>query len=161
VDLAIAGDFRFEPFAEGVDAFGSDAVEAAGVFVGALAEFAAGVEVGEDEFDGWDTEFRVGIDGDAAAVVADRAGTVGVEGDVDGFAESGEVFVDGVVEDFEDAVVEASFVGVADVHAWAFADGFEAFEFIDLGGTVGGVWLSRLLVGIVRGIVIGHGGGVW
>ena len=161
MDLAVAGDFGFEPLAEGVDAFGSDAVEAAGVFVGALAEFASGVEVGEDEFDGGDAEFRVGIDGDAAAVVAHRAGSVGMEGDVDGFAESGEVFVDGVVEDFEDAVVKAAFVGVADVHAWAFADGFEAFEFIDLGGTVGGVWLCRLLVGIFRGILMGHGGGVW
>jgi hypothetical protein len=58
-------------------------------------------------------------------------------------------------------VVEASFVGVADVHAWAFADGFEAFEFIDLGGAIGGVGLGRLQVGIVQGILIGHGGGVW
>jgi hypothetical protein len=159
VDLAFAGDLGFEPLAEGVDAFCADPVETAGVFVGALAEFTAGVEVGEDEFDGWDAEFGVGIDGDAAAVVADGAGAVGVESDVDGFAVACEVFVDGVVEDLEDAVVETAFIGVADVHAWAFADGLEAFEFIDLVGTVGTRWCGRLHFDVFLGLWGGHGEG--
>ena len=134
--MAVAKDFGFEPFAEGVDAFGADAVEAAGVFVGALAEFAAGVEVGEDEFDGGHLELGVHGHGDAAAVVADGAGAVEVEDDVDGFAKAGEVLVDGIVEHFEDAMVETALVGVADIHAGALADGFEAFEFVDLFGAV-------------------------
>ncbi len=46
VDLAVAHDVGAEPIGEGVDALGADAVEAAGVFVGALAELAAGMQVG-------------------------------------------------------------------------------------------------------------------
>jgi hypothetical protein len=42
---------------------------------------------------------------------------------------AGEVFVDGVVEDLGDAVVEGPFVGAADIHAGLFADGLEALEF--------------------------------
>lgn len=80
-----------------------------------------------------------------------------MESDVDGFAEACEVFVDGVVEDLEDAVVETAFIGVADVHAWAFADGLEAFEFIDLVGTVGSGWSGRLHFEVFLGLGLGHG----
>ena len=69
VDLAVAHDVGTEPVRESVDAFRADAVEAAGVLVGALAELAAGVEVGEHELDGGDAELRVHVDRNAAAVV--------------------------------------------------------------------------------------------
>ena len=72
VDLAVAHDVGAEPIGECVDAFGADAVEAAGVLVGALAELAAGVEVGEHELDGGDAELRMHVDRNAAAVVGDR-----------------------------------------------------------------------------------------
>jgi hypothetical protein len=137
MDEAVAGDFDFEPLGEGVDAFGADAVEAAGVLVGALAELAAGMEVGEDEFDGGDAPLGVDIDRDAAAVVADGDRAVDVDRHLDALAEPGEVFVDGVVEHLEDAVVEAAFVGVADVHARPFADRLETFQLVDLRGVVG------------------------
>ena len=122
VDLAVAHDVGAEPIGKGVDAFGADAVEAAGVFVGALAELAAGVEVGEHELDGGDAELRVRVDRNAAAVVGDRDRAIDMDGNLDARAITGEVFVDRVVEHFENAVVKAAFVGVADVHARAFAD---------------------------------------
>jgi hypothetical protein len=59
-----------------------------------------------------------------------------MDGDIDLRAIAGEVFVDGVVENFEDAVVEAAFVCGPDIHAWALADAGEAFEFVDFGGVV-------------------------
>jgi hypothetical protein len=71
----------------------------------------------------------VDVDRDAAAVVADGDGAVDVDGDLDAVAMAGEVFVDGVVEDLGDAVVEGPFVGAADIHAGLFADGLEALEF--------------------------------
>jgi hypothetical protein len=49
---------------------------------------------------------------------------------------TGEMLVDGVVHDFKNAVVQASYIGVADVHTRTKADGFEAFEFLNLIGTV-------------------------
>ena len=136
VDLAVAHDFGVEPVGKGVDALGADAVEAAGIFVGALAELAAGVEVGEHEFDGGHAEFRVHVHRDAAAVVGDGNRAIDVDGDLDAAAIAGEVLVDGVVENLENAVVEAALVGVADIHAGALADGLKTFEFVDLGGIV-------------------------
>ena len=47
------------------------------------------------------------------------------------------MLVDGVVEDFGNAVVEGPLVGAADIHAGLFADGFEPFEFAEFGGVVG------------------------
>ena len=72
VDLAVAHDVGAEPIGECVDAFGADAVEAAGVFVSALSKLAAGVEVGEHEFNRGNAELRVHVDRNAAAVVGDR-----------------------------------------------------------------------------------------
>ena len=134
-------------------------MEAAGVFVGALAELAAGVEVGEHEFDGGHAEFRVHVHRDAAAVVGDGDRAIDVDGDLDAVAVAGEVLVDRVVQHLEDAVVEAALVGVADIHAGALADGLETFEFVDLGGIVlllGGD-LGGGLLGLVRRL--GHRAG--
>ena len=58
IDLVVARDFDLEPVGKCVDAFGADAVEAAGILVGALAEFAAGMEVGQDQLDGGHFPFR-------------------------------------------------------------------------------------------------------
>jgi hypothetical protein len=59
-----------------------------------------------------------------------------MDGHIDFRAVAGEVFVDRVVEDLEDAVVEAAFVCWPDIHAGALADAGEAFEFVDFRGVV-------------------------
>ena len=46
--------------------------------------------------------------------------------------EARERLVDRVVDDFVNEVMQAADAGVADVHAGAFADRFEAFEDLDL-----------------------------
>jgi hypothetical protein len=66
------------------------------------------------------------IDGDTAAIVFDGAGAIEVKGDGNIFTITGEGFIDGIIDDFEYAVVEAAFEGIADVHIGAFADTFEA-----------------------------------
>ena len=76
------------------------------------------------------------IDADAA---------VGEDRDVDVVAVAGERLVDGVVDDLVDEVVETAGAGGTDVHSGAFANGFEAFENLDL---VGAVVVFRL--GFVR-----------
>ena len=66
--------------------------------------------------------FRVDIHRDSAAVVGDGDGFVGVDGDHDAVAVAGQRLVDGVVDDLENHVVQAgAVIGVADVHAGAFA----------------------------------------
>ncbi len=59
-----------------------------------------------------------------------------MDGDIDFRAVAGEVFVDRVVQNLENAVVQATFVCGPDIHAGALADAGEAFEFVDFGGVV-------------------------
>jgi len=102
---------------------------AAGEFVAALAIFAAGVQRGEHQLDAGHAVLRVDVDGDAAAVVADGDGAVDVDGDLDACEQiAGEMFVDGVVENLGNAVVEGALIGAADIHAGLLADGLEALR---------------------------------
>ena len=136
INLAIARDFDLEPIGERVGAFRADAVQAAGIFVGALAEFSAGVQICQDQFDRRHLPFRMNIDRNAAAVVAHGNGTIDVNGDFNLVAKAGEMFVDRVVENFENHVMQPALIGVADVHAGPLPNRFKAFEFIDLSGIV-------------------------
>jgi len=46
------------------------------------------------------------------------------------------VLIDGVVENFENTVMETALIGIADIHPGALADGIKAFELIDLSRVV-------------------------
>ena len=154
--IAVAVDCEDEPFGEGVDAGDADAVEAAGDFVCGMVEFTAGVQNGEGDFAGGLLFDGMDIDRDAAAVVRHGDGIVDVDDDFDVVAVAGERFVDGVVHDFIDKMVETTLMCVANIHGRAFADGFQTFQNGDLGGVVfGGIWrrrlwLLRLLCGLWR-----------
>ena len=89
------------------------------------------------------------VDGDAAAVVADGDGVVGVKLEFNAVGVARDGLVHRVVEDFGDHVVQRAFVGAADVHAGAFADGLQAFEDLDGAGVIGGSAGEE---------VVGHGG---
>lgn len=70
-------------------------------------------------------------DRDAAAVVGDLNTTVFQNPDDDLVGEAYHRLVHRVVDDFPDQVVQTALSGGPDVHARAFADGFEAFENFD------------------------------
>ena len=76
------------------------------------------------------------IDWDAAAVVTHRNGAIDMDLDVDFGTITGKMFVDRVIEYFEDAVVQTAFVRVTNIHPRALSDRFETLEFIDLSGVV-------------------------
>ena len=63
----------------------------------------------------------------------------------DGVGVAVEVFVDGVVDDFPDEVVQALAVHAADVHRRPLADGLQAFED---GDVFGGVRVAVLMLPI-------------
>ena len=115
-------------------------MEAAGNFVGVAVEFSAGVEDGEDHFGGGPLFGGVHVDGNAAAVVDHGDAIVGVDGDVDFVGETGHGFVDGIVHDFPDQVMQTHLAGRADVHGGAQANGFEAAEDFDGFGVVLVAW---------------------
>jgi len=94
------------------------------------------VEGGQDHLHTRDLVLGVDVDRDPAAIVADGDGAIDVDGDLDLVAMSGEMLVDGVVQDLRDAVVEGAFIGAADVHARLLADSLESFEFAQLGGVI-------------------------
>jgi hypothetical protein len=103
--MAIPSDFDLKGLRDRIDAFCADAVETAGDLVSALTEFTAGVEVSHDEFEGRDLIFWVDIDGDTAAIVFGGTGAIEMERDGNIFAMTGEGFIDGIIDDFEDAMV--------------------------------------------------------
>ena len=98
-------------------------MQTTGVFVGTLPEFTAGMEIGKHQFHCGDFEFGMDINGDATAIVPNGDGAVHMYGHRDLFAESSKMFVDRVVEHLKDAVMQAAFIGVADVHTGPFPDG--------------------------------------
>ena len=156
--LAVAPDLELEHGGERVDHRHADAVQAArdlvGVVVLALAELAAGVQLRHHHLGGRDALLGVDAGGDAAAVVAHRAGAVRVERDDDLGGEAGQRLVDGVVDHLVDHVVQArAVIGVADVHAGALAHRVQTLQDLDGFGAValGAIGLSGGLCAHVSG----------
>src|SRR3569833_2726945 len=77
------------------------------------------------------------VDGDATAVVGDGYGFIRMDSDDDTIAIAGQSFVDGIIDDLEDHVVQAgAVIGVPDVHAGALAHRIEALQNFDFAGVV-------------------------
>ncbi len=128
VDLAVAVDREVQGLRERVDDGHADAVQAARDLVRGVVELAARVQDGEDDFRRRDPLLRMDIHRNSTAVVLHGDGLVGVDGDDDVGAVTGERLVDRVVQDLEDHVVQAGpVIGVTDVHSRALADRIEAF----------------------------------
>ncbi len=73
------------------------------------------------------TLFRsVHIDGNAAPVIHYGHGIVGVHGDIYFVGVTGHGFVNGIVDDFPNQVMQTHFAGGADVHGRAQTHRFEA-----------------------------------
>jgi hypothetical protein len=51
-------------------------------------------------------------------------------------AETGEVLINGIIEHFENTVVQPALVWIANVHSGSFTDRFKAFQLIDFGRVV-------------------------
>src|SRR5882757_9152112 len=87
------------------------------------------MQLGHDDLGRGNALALVNVDGNAAAVVAHRDGAVGVEHDLHRAGVAGQRFVDGVVDDFVDHVVQAgAVIGVADIHAGPLAHGIETLQ---------------------------------
>ena len=144
VDRAVAGRFHPHPLRERVDHAHADPVEAAGDLVarGIAAELAAGVEHGMDDFEGVLAGGML-ADRHAAPVVLHGQRAVGPDRHEDLPGVAGHRLVDRVVDDLPDEVVEAAFVGRADVHARAPTDRLQPLQDLDArGGVVGGAGLA-------------------
>jgi hypothetical protein len=93
------------------------------------------VEHGEHDF-GCRAAALVHVHRNAAAIVDDCHRSVDVDRHGHIAAEAGQSFVDGVVDDFVDEVVQPARASRPDVHRRALADGFQALEDLDFVRTV-------------------------
>jgi len=76
------------------------------------------------------------LDRDASSIVPNGNGAIGVDGNVNPCTVACEMFVDGIVEHFKNAMMQSSLIGITDVHAGAFANSFKSLKFVNLSGTV-------------------------
>ena len=95
------------------------------------------MQFGHDDFCGRDAEFFVDADRDASAEVSDRERVIGVQGDFNSAGVACEVFVNRVVNDFPNTVMESgSVVRVAKIHTRSFSYCFKALKNLYTGCTV-------------------------
>lgn len=76
------------------------------------------------------------VDGEAAPVVDDPQPTVREDGDGEAITVARHRFVDGVVDQLPDQLVQPTFAGGADVHPGPLTDGVQTFENRDRLGAV-------------------------
>ena len=114
-------------------------MQAAGDLVAAAPELAAGVQDSHDDLKRRLPLVRsrlLGFNRNAAPVVGHSAATVSEEYHVDPGSVSSHRFVNGVVHDLPDAVMQPRRPCRADIHAWALPDRVKPFEHLDLIGAV-------------------------
>jgi len=108
-------------------------MQSPGIFISALPELASRMQVGQHQLDRRHIPFGVHVHRDASPVIANRDGAIYMNGNLDLAAESGQVFVNGVVEHLKNTVMQAALVRVADIHSRAFAHRLQPFQLIYLG----------------------------
>ena len=132
----VAAHGEAQPRRKRVHAGNADAVQAAGDLVAVVVELAARMQFRQGDFRGASLGIVLVVPfdggGNAAPVVHDGDGVVGVDRHLNARGEARESFVDRVVDDFVDEMVQTGTVGrVADVHARALAYGLQTLQDLD------------------------------
>jgi hypothetical protein len=79
----------------------------------------------------------VNINRNSSTVIGDAHAAISKKNDIYFGAITSKSFVDCVIDDFINQVVEAAFAGRSDIHTGALADRLEAFEDGDCAGVIG------------------------
>ena len=129
----IARDFNGHFGRKRVDDRRADTVQTARYRIRFSAELAARMKRCHNDFQRrFVGIFRMRVDGDAATVVLDAHGTVGIQLHFNDGSVARDGFVHRVIQNFRRQVVVRRFVRAADVHAGTAADGFQAFQNLDV-----------------------------
>ena len=124
-------------FGQGVDDRYADAVQTAGDRVAAAAEFTAGVEHRQHDFDRGTTGF-MHVDRNAAAVIDHGHAVIRMNRDFNMSTETGQRFVDGVIYHFIHQMVQTARRSITDVHPRTFANGLQPFQDLNILRAVAG-----------------------
>src|SRR3974390_1283245 len=133
---AITLNFELEPVRKRVYHGNADAVQSARYLVGLAVKLTSGVQNGHDDFRRRTLLGGVHVDRNAAAVVDDGNGVVGMNRDVDLVGKARHRFVNGIVDNFPYEVVQTHFAGRADVHGRTQAHSFETAKHLNGFGVV-------------------------
>ena len=121
-----------QPLAQSVDDGRAHAVQAAGDLITAAAELAAGVEHGIHDLQSRTSGLGLDVHGDTTAVVGDGDGVAGIDGHGNMLTVSGQRFVNGVVHDLIDEVVQTGGGGRTDIHTGSFPHRFQTLQNLNL-----------------------------
>jgi hypothetical protein len=155
VAVLVARDLDLHPVGEGVDDRGTDAMQAAGGVVDLAPELSARMQRGHDDLERrLVLELGMRVDGNAAAVVADREHVVGFEIDLDAVGEARHRLVHRIVQDLRGKMMQGVLVRAADVHARPAPDRLQPLQDLDV---LGGIALGGTGCGIEEIGGLGHG----
>ena len=133
---SLATNLDLEAARQGVHHGAADTVQSTGNGIPAAAEFSTGVQHRQDDLNGRTALCLVNVDGDSATVVFDANGAVGQNANINCVAVPRQGFVDGVVNDLIDQVVQSARSGGSDIHTGSLSNGFQPLEDLDIVCTV-------------------------
>ena len=107
-------------------------MQTTGDLVAAAAELSAGVQHGIDDLQSRPPGLGLYVHGNTAAVICYGDGISGIDGHGDVPAVACQRFINGVVHDLIDQVVQTADGGRADIHTRALAHCFQTFQNLDL-----------------------------
>jgi hypothetical protein len=111
-------------------------VQAARIFVGALSELSAGMQIGEHQLDCRHFPFGMNIYRNSAAVITHGQRSIYMDDYFYFCAKPSEMFVDRIVEHLENQMVQTPFIRVPNEHSRSLSNCLESFQFVDLRGVV-------------------------
>jgi hypothetical protein len=98
-----------------------------------VRKFASGMQCCQDDLKSGLLHLGVLVNGDASPVVLDAAGgSVLVQSDDDAIAFAGKKFVDGIVYDFPEQVMQSPGIHATDVHGRASPDRLKPFQYFNV-----------------------------
>lgn len=104
-------------------------MQATGNLVGILVELTAGVKLGHDDLGCRNAFFLMDIGRDTATVIGHRARPVGIQGDGYKRGMSCQRFIDRIVHDLVDHMMQAgAVIRVTDIHAGALTNSIQTFQ---------------------------------
>ena len=138
--LAVARHLDDQLVAQRIHHRDADTVQAARGRVDLAVELAAGMQRREDDLQRrLVLELGVRVDRDAAPIVADQDAVALEHFEIDRVGVAGDGLVHGIVEHLGHKMMHGPFIGAADIHAGALADGFQPFQHLDVTGRVGSI----------------------
>ena len=102
-------------------------MKTSGSCVGPSPKLSTRVKLGKDQFHAGEARFWLDINRNTAPSVVHLNAAIRLNHDRDVGAVTGHRFVDRVIDEFPEAVHEASGIGRTDVHAGTLSDSLEAF----------------------------------